>query len=137
MINAIYFSVSLGQAVFRMRDYFFILPLIVITTLAYHQDIKRMEKESIQQVILDYYHEDHALSDNEKYISRYKPGDSDKNLNWNPWFYYIDISGNIAVVKIRIANQKFGYIDYFNLIKEEDTWWIVNKITRELTSDEL
>ncbi|MFW9903720.1 MAG: nuclear transport factor 2 family protein [Candidatus Thorarchaeota archaeon] len=30
---------------------------------------------------------------------------------------------------MKIQNQNVQYIDYFNLMKINDTWWIVNKIS--------
>ena len=75
-------------------------------------------------------------ADKEEYISWYKPEDRNDNLEWKTEFYYIDVSGNIGSAKIKISNQEFGYIDYFNLMKENGKWWIVNKISRKLGNDE-
>jgi hypothetical protein len=122
-----------------------------------------MEKNLIKRAIMEYYHNGHvqsdgelyreilhdiwkifwineegkiASSDKEEYISWYKPENRNDGLEWKTEFYYIDISGNIGSAKIKISNQEFGYIDYFNLMKEGDRWWIVNKISRSLGEDE-
>ncbi|MHA2365612.1 MAG: nuclear transport factor 2 family protein [Candidatus Hodarchaeales archaeon] len=45
-------------------------------------------------------------------------------------FYYVDVTkGKISSAKIRIGNQNVQYIDYFNLMKIDDKWWIVHKIS--------
>ncbi len=39
----------------------------------------------------------------------------------------IDITGQVAAVKVRDVYGKMSYIDYLNLAKVEGTWMIVNK----------
>ena len=122
-----------------------------------------MEKELIKKAIMEYYHEGHVQSDGElyreilhdiwnilwisedgkiesadkeEYISWYKSENKNDSLEWKTELYYIDVSGNIGSAKIKISNQDFGYIDYFNFMKENGKWWIVNKISRKLVDDE-
>ena len=121
------------------------------------------EKEKIKKAILSYYHEGHVQSDGtlydeilyhdwkimwinqddkieqadkKTYMAWYKPEDKNEDLKWKTEFYYIDISENIGSAKIKIYNQEFGYIDYFNLMKENGRWWIVNKISRGMNKSE-
>ena len=113
------------------------------------------EKQNIQKAIIDYYHEGHVTSDPEyyeqilhdrwlfyvyvgeelkiidkaEYMSWYKPEENDASLNWSTDFFYVDITNNIAQAKIKLENQKICYIDYFNLVKEDGKWLIVNKLS--------
>ncbi|NQX81912.1 MAG: nuclear transport factor 2 family protein [Flavobacteriaceae bacterium] len=43
--------------------------------------------------------------------------------------FYIDISGTTANVKLLSKYKTFQYIDYMNMIKTEDGWKIVSKIS--------
>ena len=115
------------------------------------------EITAIKKAIMDYYHEGHVradpelykkilhdewkfylFDDNEKlwivdrreYLSWYKPDEVDEILKLETEFYYVDVTGNMASVKLRIGNQEFGYIDYFHLMKIEGKWWIVHKISQ-------
>jgi len=117
------------------------------------------EKDTIKRAVMEYYHEGHVKSepklydkilhddwkifylnekgkleqaDKETYMSWYDPDKNDSTLKWKTTFDYIDVSGHLASVKLEIKNQKFGYIDYFNLMKIDGKWWIVNKISRKL-----
>jgi aldose sugar dehydrogenase len=128
----------------------------------FSQQNLKTEKEKIKNAIYDYYHEGHAQNsgelykdilhkkwkimwineegniestDKKTYMSWYKPENIDKALKWKTKIYYIDISRNIGSAKIKITNQEFGYIDYFNLMKEDNKWWIVNKISRSLVNE--
>ncbi|MHA1995565.1 MAG: nuclear transport factor 2 family protein [Candidatus Hodarchaeales archaeon] len=114
------------------------------------------EKKQIKQAIMTYYHEGHVKEDpklyeqilHEKwkfflhdedgklrvvdkieYYSWYNPENPDMSLNWKTTFKYVDVTDMIGSAKIVIENQKVRYTDYFNLMKIEDTWWIVHKIS--------
>jgi hypothetical protein len=114
------------------------------------------EKDTIRQAILDYYHEGHAKNDaqfyehilhpewrfflldqegelriieRDEYFSWYVPEDIDPRLKWETEFYSIDITGNIAAVKLRLECQDVRYIDYFNMMKIDGKWWIVHKMS--------
>ena len=116
-------------------------------------------KNQIEKLILDFYLKGHELSegelyrnilhpewkmywlnqndqventDKETYISWYKPENCNKRLKWNAEILYLDIQENLAIAKIRLSNQDFGYIDYFSLIKEKGKWLIVSKISKSL-----
>jgi len=41
----------------------------------------------------------------------------------------IDITGDNASVKLKIGNQTVEFTDYFNMIKIDDKWWVVNKLS--------
>jgi hypothetical protein len=114
------------------------------------------EKAAIQKAVLDYYHEGHARHDarfyesilhpewrfflldekgelriveREEYYSWYDPKDLNPTLTWETEFYSIDITENIAAVKLRLECQEVRYIDYFNMMKIDGKWWIVHKMS--------
>lgn len=124
---------------------------------------KEIKKKVIEKVIIDYYHEGHVKSDPElykkilhdewkfflfdednqlwivdkdEYLSWYKPEKVNKDLNWKTKFYYIDITGNIAAVKLKIECEEVSYIDYFNLMKINGKWWIMHKISHKLDDND-
>jgi hypothetical protein len=117
------------------------------------------DKEQIKELILNSYHKGHEISDGElyrpilhdkwrifwisqekrinhtdkeTYISWYKPEKIDKKLIWETKILNIDIEGNLAMAKIKIFNQEFGYLDYFQFMKEENKWVMINKISERL-----
>ena len=113
------------------------------------------EKQAIQKAILDYYHEGHVKSDpelyknilhpewkfflldqgqlkivdREEYCSWYSPENAKPELVWETEFYRIDVTENIAAVKLRLECQEVRYIDYFNMMKIDGKWWIVHKMS--------
>jgi hypothetical protein len=114
------------------------------------------DQKEIEQAILDYYHGGHAQSDpklyeeilhpdwkffmlnddgqleivdRNEYMSWYNPDEVDRGLNWETKFFYIDVTGRVASAKISIENQNVMYVDYFNLLRQDGKWWIVNKIS--------
>jgi hypothetical protein len=120
---------------------------------------KETEKRVIKKAIMDYYHEGHVKSDPElyknilhdewkfflfdenkqlsivdktEYLSWYDPKKVNKDLTWTTEFYNIDVTGNNAAVKLRIECEEVGYIDYFNLMKINDKWWIVYKLSHKV-----
>ena len=119
------------------------------------------EKQAIRQVILDYFHEGHVQSDGTlyekvlhpawkfyrlnqgqlqivdraEYVSWYDPKDLDPELEWETEFYSIDVTENVAAVKLRIECQTMGYIDYFNMMKLDGRWWIVHKMSFPIPKD--
>jgi len=120
------------------------------------------EREVIRQTILNHYHEGHAKHDSElyepilhpewkfflidedgqlrivdraEYFSWYNPEDADPGLEWETEFYNIDVTGSIAAVKLRLECQEVRYIDYFNMMKIDGTWWIVHKMSHGVHKD--
>jgi hypothetical protein len=114
------------------------------------------EKEAIRKAILDYYHEGHVKSDpqlykdilhpewrfflfdgegqlsivdRDKYLSWYDPDNADPELEWETEFYSIDVTENIAAVKLRLECQDVRFIDYFNMMRIDGRWWIVHKMS--------
>ena len=116
------------------------------------------DKKDIREAILDYYHEGHAqyapklyakilhpewkfflfdqddlmIVDREEFYSWYAPEKLDQELDWETEFYNIDVTGDIAAVKLRLENQKVKYIDYLNLMKIRGQWWIVHKLSHDV-----
>jgi hypothetical protein len=138
---------------------FFFILISLLFNFFLGQDQADKEKEAIKKAIMNYYHEGHVKSDpslyekvlheewkifyldkngrlktadKTTYMSWYDPKKVDKTLKWKTEFFYIDVSKYLASVKLKIKNQKFGYIDYFNLMKIDGKWWIVHKISHSL-----
>jgi len=65
-----------------------------------------------------------------QYLSGFKPHAKEEGTFGR--IKSIDFKGNIASAKCEIETPKAIYTDYFNLIKIQDFWYIVDKIsTRE------
>jgi hypothetical protein len=73
--------------------------------------------------------------DRDTYTSWYKPEEVDPSLEWETEFYSIDITEHLASVKLRLECQKNRYIDYFNMMKEDGKWWIVNKMSYPINKE--
>ncbi len=63
-----------------------------------------------------------------KYLVGYKKRDAKPN-NWSGRTVFIDISKDIAVAKVEISNSSALFTDYFNLLKTNQGWLIVDKIS--------
>lgn len=116
------------------------------------------EKQAIKKAIMDYFHEGHVVSDGklyeevlhpewkftrmkegelqivdrDEYVSWYIPEKFDPELEWETEFYSIDVTGEVASVKLRIECQKVGYIDYFNMMKIDGRWWVMHKMSSHM-----
>ena len=117
----------------------------------------REKAAAIERALIRYYHQGHARSDfrlyneilhpdwkyflllgedlkiviREEFNSWYLPENFNPDLDWETEIYSIDITGNLAAVKLRIENQQVMYIDYLHLMYLEDRWWIVHKLSQE------
>lgn len=61
----------------------------------------------------------------EDFLARIKPGPrSDRKTT----IKYINITGHVASASVEIEYADFFFIDYFNLLKLEGKWKIVNKV---------
>ncbi len=115
------------------------------------------EQIAIREAIMAYYHDGHALYDPDLYrkilhpdwkfflldkgslkiVDRdefcdwYAPENLRPELVWETEIFSIDITGDLASVKLSIENQLVIYIDYLNMLKIDGSWWIVNKISHE------
>jgi hypothetical protein len=117
------------------------------------------EKSAIKEAIMKYYHEGHVKSDpnlyrmilhdewkfflfdenrklkivdKNEYLSWYNPEKVNNSLTWKTNFYYVDITENIAAVKLKLECEEVCYIDYFNLMKIEEKWWIMHKMSYKI-----
>lgn len=61
------------------------------------------------------------------YLSRFKP--SPRNPEAEGRIKMMDITGNIASVKCELETPRALFTDYFNLIKMNDFWYIVDKVS--------
>jgi hypothetical protein len=118
-------------------------------------ETRLIEEAIIKKAIMDYYHEAHVqndpdlydeilhdewkffyydqegnikIVDKETYKSWHNPEEKDDNLEWSTEILDIDIVENNASVKLKIGNQNVEYTDFFNMIKIDGKWWIVNKL---------
>jgi aldose sugar dehydrogenase len=65
--------------------------------------------------------------DRNTYLSRFKLRERDKDLITQ--IALLDITENIASAKTEIITAKDIFTDYFNLIKTDEGWFIVDKIS--------
>ena len=61
------------------------------------------------------------------YLSRFKP--RAKEVGTEGRIVSLDITGNIASAKCELETPKALFTDYFNLIKTNDGWFIVDKVS--------
>jgi Putative lumazine-binding len=75
------------------------------------------------------YYRDNKFSDISRadYLSRFKP--KAKEAGSSGRIISLDITGNIASAKCEIETTKALFTDYFNLIRIEERWFIVDKIS--------
>jgi aldose sugar dehydrogenase len=62
-----------------------------------------------------------------EYLSLFKPHERSKNLSTH--IVSIDITNNIGGAKVEISTEKDIFTDYFNLIKTNEGWFIMDKIS--------
>lgn len=74
------------------------------------------------------------IFDRAKYLSFFKPRPRRKNAGGN--IISIDITNDIAAAKCKIFTADRLYIDYFNMMKINDEWYIVDKIATNWLKDE-
>ncbi len=65
--------------------------------------------------------------DRNQYLSGFKPHAKEAGVEGR--IKMIDFKGNIASAKAEIETPKFLFVDYFNLIKINDWWYIVDKVS--------
>lgn len=68
--------------------------------------------------------------DRTQYLSGFKPHAKESGVEAR--IKMIDFQGNIANAKTEIETPKFLFIDYFNLIKINDWWFIVDKVSTRI-----
>ena len=61
------------------------------------------------------------------YLSRFKP--KEKTAGTEGRIVLLDVTGNIASAKCELETPKALFTDYFNLIKTNEGWFIVDKIS--------
>lgn len=64
------------------------------------------------------------------YLSRFKP--RQKEAGTEGRILSLDVTGNIASAKCEIETPKALFTDYFNLIKTNEGWFIVDKISTRI-----
>lgn len=64
------------------------------------------------------------------YLSRFKP--SPRNPQAEGRIQMVNITGNIASVKCELETPKAIFTDYFNMIKADDFWYIVDKVSTRI-----
>lgn len=63
-----------------------------------------------------------------QYLSGYKSPNA-RSSNWSGRVVFIDITNAVAVAKVEISTSKLLFTDYFNLMKTNKGWFIVDKIS--------
>jgi len=64
-----------------------------------------------------------------KYLERFNTAPHAKSSNWSGRIVFIDITNTVAVAKVEISTLKLLFTDYFNLMKTNDGWFLVDKIS--------
>ena len=64
-----------------------------------------------------------------KYMERFDIPPHAKSDKWSGRIVFIDITGTAAVGKVEISTTKLLFTDYFNLMKTNEGWFIVDKIS--------
>jgi hypothetical protein len=64
-----------------------------------------------------------------QYIKGYKTPPYAKVANWSGRIVSIDITNTVAAAKVEISTPKLLFTDYFNLVKINEDWFIVDKIS--------
>ncbi|WP_289659839.1 nuclear transport factor 2 family protein [Flavobacterium panacagri] len=62
------------------------------------------------------------------YMKGYKAPNA-RSANWSGRIISIDITNNVAAAKVEISTSRLLFIDYFNLMKINQDWFIVDKIS--------
>ena len=62
-----------------------------------------------------------------QYLSLFKPHERPKNLGTN--IVAMDITNNVGSAKVEIRTEKDLFTDYFNLMKTDEGWFIVDKVS--------
>lgn len=62
-----------------------------------------------------------------KYVTGYKK--HPKPDNWSGRIVAVDITNAVANAKVEISTAKLLFVDYFNLMKTNEGWFIVDKIS--------
>lgn len=68
--------------------------------------------------------------DRVQYLSGFKPHAKENGVEAR--IKMVDFQGNIASAKTEIETPKFVFVDYFNLIKINDWWFIVDKVSTRI-----
>jgi hypothetical protein len=62
-----------------------------------------------------------------KYVVGYKK--HPKSDNWSGRIVFIDFTNDVANAKVEISTARLLFVDYFHLIKTNEGWFIVDKIS--------
>lgn len=73
------------------------------------------------------------IRDRTKYLSGFKPRPRLPNAEGR--ILSIDITRTAAEAKIELETEKRLFTDYFNLLKEEDRWYITDKVSTSISKE--
>ena len=78
------------------------------------------------------YFRDHSFGDISRsdYLSRFSPHPKEPGTEGR--ILSLDITGNIAAAKCEIEIPQAIFVDYFNLLKTDEGWFIVDKISTRM-----
>lgn len=138
-----------------MRKLFLFIPLILLFFNANAQSSEPVNDWLLIQKTLNLYLDGQATGDSVKvaksfhdswqlkyfadnklnivsksqYIKGYKTPPYARVANWSGRIVSIDITNNVASAKVEISTSKLLFTDYFNLMKTNEDWFIVDKIS--------
>jgi hypothetical protein len=70
--------------------------------------------------------------DRQEFCSWYEPQKRCPDLVWEFEIHSVDVTGDVAQIKLSLQNQKVLYIDYLNMMRILGKWWIVHKIYHQV-----
>lgn len=128
---------------------------LLLTTISFESNAQQQEKNLITETIETYFdgwmtgdtlkigkvmhsscnlknskENQVVIIDRKSYLGRFKPHPKPENLFGR--IITIDITGNIAAAKCEIEIPERIFTDYFNMMKLNDKWYIVDKISTNL-----
>jgi aldose sugar dehydrogenase len=62
-----------------------------------------------------------------QYLNLFKPREKNKNITTR--IVFVDVTNNMASAKVEISTEKDLFTDYFNLMKTNEGWFIVDKVS--------
>ncbi len=79
---------------------------------------------------LKFYRDSFTEMSRATYLGRFKP--TTRQPNTDARIVHLDITDNIASAKCEIETPKFIFTDYFNLLRVQDRWYIIDKVSTRI-----
>jgi len=91
------------------------------------QDFSLIERLFHPDTLLVYNHEGRlATLTQEQWRARFDPARA--GIEWERRIEFVDVAGTVASAKVVSTSAAVQFIDYFNMVKVEGRWLVVNKV---------